>query len=407
MTTCPSCGFENDDDARMCAACQVLLSRADSREQTLFVPEAAAPDPSTPLFYGAPGDAPPDVVDGTSDRDNGSAEPAPRAAPAPPPPPRNEPSVDFRAVRPDEPGAALPPDDDPDDENLDVVTAAHQQDESEQSSAPEPGPPCEKCGTHNRPGRRYCKNCGHALNGDGASGPPPAEVPTNGEAPKTDRQRWRAALRSDNVRVDKVLDLRARVARAFIIGVFALAALSQFPPWGPGVRSWITDRFPNRYHSVTVTDKRTFPATTDQTDPHGPQAVVDGKPETYWRDSLRTPVPGRGDNSVCNPVAATGSDLILSYLPAGNIDRIVVRAGVKRTNDGVWSRAAQPAELSITASGEGPQTFSLKDTDEPQVVPFKARDVSEITVQITKVCPPAADAQGAWTALSELTLERR
>ncbi|MFJ3087923.1 NADase-type glycan-binding domain-containing protein [Streptomyces sp. NPDC086838] len=162
---CPACGAANAEDEDFCGSCGTYLGWSSRRPTP--APEPPAPEPApapapepeperrTAPSPAAPAPEPPRAPEPTPEPE---PEPEPRPTPAPRPPapapvqpsrprpPEPEPAEEpVGAVRPGMPIAARP-----------TVRTATVDDEPD-------GEPCPSCGTNNRPGRTFCRNCAKPL----------------------------------------------------------------------------------------------------------------------------------------------------------------------------------------------------------------------------------------------------
>ncbi|NED10470.1 zinc ribbon domain-containing protein [Streptomyces sp. SID9124] len=356
---CPACGAANAEDEDFCGSCGTYLGWSSRRPAP--APEPPAPEPAPapapepePERRTAPSPAAP------APEPTPEPEPRPTPAPAPvqpsrPKPPEPEPEPEpaeepVGAVLPGMPIAARP-----------TVRTATVDDEPD-------GEPCPSCGTNNRPGRTFCRNCAKPLKPQAR----PAKLPWW-------RTRWpfNRRVRAGSGRLLRG-SLIALVIAALLVAGFLLI------PAGRYVVEDVRDKLggTGEVSPAHVTATASAPG-------HPAKAATDGVTNSYW-----------GAPKVGDALTATFEDPF-------RLVGITVHTGVS-TKPEAFRKGARPtrADLTITTKDgkTHEKTMTLADKPGEQTLRTGISDVVSIRFTIREA---AGEGNGHPIALGEIEYFKR
>ncbi|MEW2124494.1 zinc ribbon domain-containing protein [Streptomyces sp. NPDC007259] len=392
---CPACGAANAEDEDFCGSCGTYLGWSSRRPAPASAPEpepapepdsapepAPAPEPiperRTAPRRAAPAPAPtpaptrdpeptptraPEPTPAPTPTPEPVPEPDPRPAPAPrppapapvqpsrPKPPEPEPAEDpVGAVLPGMPIAARP-----------TVRTATVDDEPD-------GEPCPSCGTNNRPGRTFCRNCAKPLKSQAQA----AKLPWW-------RTRWPFNRR---VRAGSGRLLRGSLIALVIVGLLVAGFL--LIPAGRFVVEDVRDKLggTGEVSPLHVTATASAPG-------HPAKAATDGVTNSYWG------------------APKVGDALTAKFEDPFRLVGITVHTGVS-TKPEVFQKGARPtrADLTITTKDgtTHEKTMTLADKPGEQTLRTGISDVVSVRFTIREA---AGQGNGHPIALGEIEYFKR
>lgn len=368
---CPSCGAANAEDEDFCGSCGTYLGWSTRARPGAPAPEPpAAPDTPAPAPAPAPERrtapipaAPPAPA---------APEPAPRPAPAPVPQPAPEPEPAPAPVQPAQPRPPEPepePAEEPVGAVLPGVPVVARPTVRTASADEEPdGEPCPSCGTNNRPGRTFCRNCAEPLKPRDQAAPLPWW-----------RTRWPFNRR---VRAGSGRLLRGCLIALVIAGLLVAGFL--LIPAGRYVVEDVRDKLggTGEVSPLHVSANASAPG-------HPAKAATDGVTNTYWG------APKKGDA------------LTAEFEDPFRLVGVTVHTGVS-TKAETFQKGARPtrADLTITTKDgkTHEKTMTLADKPGEQTLRMGISDVVKVRFTIREA---AGQANGHPIALGEIEYFKR
>ncbi|MDH6108471.1 hypothetical protein P3T36_003885 [Kitasatospora sp. MAP12-15] len=315
MRTCPDCGVANGDGDEFCGNCGAYLAWQGTSTTATPTTGVAQPQP----------------------------EPAPETAPEPP--------ADPLAVQPAKPVRPRP-----------VVRPSVIDDAQD-------GPPCPRCGTPNRPDRRFCRRCAAPLTIVEPAPPLPWW-----------RTRWPFRRR---VRIGGSGNALRRIIALLVVAVLVLAGVL-FYPAGRNAYEDVLDKL----RSASAITPSTVSASAADAG-HPASAAVDGLTNTYWG------APQVGD-----------SITFTFHTPIRLVD-LIIHTGCS-TDPQQYLQQARPTTLDLLATASDgkvhTQPVTLNDKPGPQTVVTGISDVLRLTLVVRST---AGTGPGREIALAEVEFFKR
>lgn len=355
---CPSCGAANAEDEDFCGSCGTYLGWS-----TRARPGEPAPEP--PAAPDAPSPPP---------------EPEPRPAPAPNPQPAPEPAPapepEPAPVRPTRPAPREPepePEPGPAEEPIGAVlpgvpVVARPTVRTASADEEPEGEPCPSCGTNNRPGRTFCRNCAEPLKPRDQATPLPWW-----------RTRWpfNRRVRAGSGRLLRGLLIALVIAGLLVAGFLLI-------PAGRYVVEDVRDKLggTGEVSPHHVSANASAPG-------HPAKAAVDGVTNTYWG------APKKGDA------------LTAEFEDPFRLVGVTVHTGVS-TKAETFQKGARPtrADLTITTKDgkTHEKTMTLADKPGEQTLRMGISDVVKVRFTIREA---AGQGNGHPIALGEIEYFKR
>ncbi|MFF7335813.1 zinc ribbon domain-containing protein [Streptomyces sp. NPDC008163] len=398
---CPTCGAANADDEDFCGSCGAYLGWSTrirpgrpgpdpSAEPDTPAPAPApepqpAPEPApAPEPQPEPGPAPapepePRATRRSARRRAPEPQPAPEPDPAPAPAPAPEPEP-APAPRPPAPAPVRPtrpaprePEPEPAEEPVGAVLpgvpiVARPTVRTASVDEEPDGEPCPSCGTNNRPGRTFCRNCAEPLKPRAAAAPLPWW-----------RTRWPFNRR---VRAGSGRLLRGCLIALVVAGLLVAGFL--LVPAGRYVVEDVRDKLggTGEVSPAHVTATASAPG-------HPAKAAADGVTNTYWG------------------APKTGDALTAKFEDPFRLVGVTVHTGVS-TKAEVFQKGARPtrADLTITTK-DGKvheKTMTLADKPGEQTLRMGISDVVSVRFTIREA---AGRDNGHPIALGEIEYFKR
>ncbi|MGQ4355351.1 NADase-type glycan-binding domain-containing protein [Streptomyces drozdowiczii] len=367
---CPACGAANAEDEDFCGSCGTYLGWSSRRPAP--APEPPAPEP-------APAPAPePEPERRTAPR---PAAPAPEPTRAPEPTPEPDPEPERRstsaprpaAPAPVQPSRPRPPEPEPAEEPVGAVLpgmpiAARPTVRTATVDDEPDGEPCPSCGTNNRPGRTFCRNCAKPLKPQARA----AKLPW-----------WRTRWPFDRrVRAGSGRLLRGSLIALVIAGLLVAGFL--LIPAGRYVVEDVRDKLggTGEVSPLHATATASAPG-------HPAKAATDGVTNSYWG------------------APKVGDALTAKFEDPFRLVGITVYTGVS-TKPEVFRKGARPtrADLTITTKDgkTHEKTMTLADKPGEQTLRMGIGDVVSIRFTIREA---AGQAPGHPIALGEIEYFKR
>ncbi|MFF7633282.1 zinc-ribbon domain-containing protein [Kitasatospora sp. NPDC008050] len=379
MRTCPDCGTANGDGDDFCGNCGAYLGWSQAGAAT--APGVPAPDVPAPATPGpaTPGPATP-APDGPAPAAQVPAPPAPDPAPPAPAstPTPTPPAAPLRpgTVRP--PGRATPapatgetprPEADPVAVQPARPVAPRPVVRTSATEDVQDGPPCPRCGTPNRPDRRFCRRCASPLTVTA----PPRPLPWW-------RTRWPFRRR---VRIGgSGLALR-RIIALLVLAALVVAGILLYPA-GRNVYQDTLDKVRDA-GAITPTSVSASAALAD----HPAAAADDGLTNTYW---------GAPD---------VGASITFGFRSPFRLVDLIIHTG-DSADPQQYQQQARPTTLDLqvtTSDGKThEQQVTLNDKPGPQTVTTGISDVVRVTLVVRGV---AGTGPGRQIALAEVEFFKR
>ncbi|MGQ4484601.1 zinc ribbon domain-containing protein [Streptomyces sp. SAS_281] len=294
---------------------------------------------------------------------------APQPAPAPPPAAPRPP-----APAPVQPGRPRPPEPEPPAEEpigavLPGVPVTARPTVRTAAADDEPdGEPCPSCGTNNRPGRTFCRNCAEPLKPRAQAAPLPWW-----------RTRWPFNRR---VRAGSGRLLRGSLIALVVAALLAAGFL--LVPAGRYVVEDVRDKLggTGEVSPLHVSANASAPG-------HPAKAAVDGVTNTYWG------------------APKTGDALTAEFEDPFRLVGVTVHTGVS-TKPEVFQKGARPTRADLTITTENgkihQKTMTLADKPGEQTLRMGISDVVSVRFTIREA---AGEAGGHPIALGEIEYFRR
>ncbi|MFJ3219211.1 NADase-type glycan-binding domain-containing protein [Kitasatospora sp. NPDC086801] len=399
MRTCPECGVANEDGDDFCGNCGAYLGWSGTAAATSAAPASAAPTSAAapPAAAAQPAAAPPAAAARAEPPARPSSAPAarpaarpaeppaarpaeparpsaaaPAAVPAPTPaaaPAPEVPPVRPRAVPPQQPEAARPPVADPVAVQPAKPVAPRPIVRPAAADEAQVGPPCPRCGTPNRPDRKFCRRCAEPL----TPAEPVAALPWW-------RTRWPFRRR---VRIGGSGNTLRRMIALLVLAALVVAGVL-FYPEGRNLYEDVLDKLRNA-SAITPTGA----SASAEVEGHPAKLAVDGLSNTYWG------APNVGD-SISFPFAR----------PFRLVD-VIVHTGAS-TDQQQFLKQARPTALDLqmtTSDGKvHEQKVTLNDKSGPQTVLTGVSDVVKVTLVVRAA---AGTGPGTSIALAEVEFFKR
>ncbi|GAA1879428.1 zinc ribbon domain-containing protein [Streptantibioticus ferralitis] len=378
MRTCPDCGSANGDGDDFCGNCGAYLGW--SRATSTTGPAAASSSPSAPAEprrrdekEAAPGGPAADARADASAADTGKPSASPARSPAPDAEPagapaaeagsplprgaqpaaeaRRTPEADPVAVQPAKPIPARP-----------VVRPSAVDDAQD-------GPPCPRCGTPNRPGRRFCRRCA-------------APLTTAAPAPTLPwwRTRWPFRRR---VRIGGSGNTLRRLITLIVVAAVVVAGILLYPA---GRRAYEDVR--DKLRGASAISPSGVSASAE-VEGHPAAAAVDGLTNRYWG------------------APQLGASITFTFHTPFRLVDLIIHTGAS-TDPQQFQREARPTSLDLLATtSDGKvheQTVTLNDKPGPQTVLTGISDVARMTLVIRAA---AGTGPGRHIALGEVEFFKR
>ncbi|MEU9531425.1 zinc ribbon domain-containing protein [Streptomyces sp. NPDC048213] len=365
---CPACGAANAEDEDFCGSCGTYLGWSSRRP-------APAPEPPAPEPAPAPA---PEPERRTAPR---PAAPAPEPTRAPEPTPEPDPEPERRstsaprpaAPAPVQPSRPRPPEPEPAEEPVGAVLpgmpiAARPTVRTATVDDEPDGEPCPSCGTNNRPGRTFCRNCAKPLKPQARA----AKLPW-----------WRTRWPFDRrVRAGSGRLLRGSLIALVIAGLLVAGFL--LIPAGRYVVEDVRDKLggTGEVSPLHATATASAPG-------HPAKAATDGVTNSYWG------------------APKVGDALTAKFEDPFRLVGITVYTGVS-TKPEVFRKGARPtrADLTITTKDgkTHEKTMTLADKPGEQTLRMGISDVVSIRFTIREA---AGQATGHPIALGEIEYFKR
>ncbi|GAB2719908.1 NADase-type glycan-binding domain-containing protein [Kitasatospora kifunensis] len=341
MRTCPDCGTANGDGDDFCGNCGAYLGWQE--------PSTTGTSPAT--------EAPP-VAD----------------VPAVKPPPASPPS--SPRVAPPQPDTSLTPDTDRRPEQADPVAvqpakpiAARPVVRTSVADEAQDGPPCPRCGTPNRPDRRFCRRCAAPL----TIARPAAALPWW-------RRRWPFRRR---VRIGGSGTALRRIIVLLVVLALVVAGILLYPD-GRTAYQDVMDKLRGASAITPVTV-----SASASVEGHPPAAAVDGLTNTYW-----------GAQKV-------GDSITFAFRSPFRLVDLIIHTGGS-TDPQQYQQEARPTTLDLLATASNgkvhEQLVSLNDKPGPQTVLTGVSDVVRVTLVVRGA---AGTGPGRDIALAEVEFFKR
>ncbi|MFJ2806932.1 NADase-type glycan-binding domain-containing protein [Kitasatospora sp. NPDC087271] len=392
MRTCPECGVANEDGDDFCGNCGAYLGWSGTAAATSAAPASAAPSPAAAPPAGAnppvasPAAPPagaareePPVRPSAAPAEPPAARPAeparpsaaaPAAAPAPKPAPAAEvPPVRPGAVPPQPTAARQPAAADPVAVQPAKPVAPRPTVRPAAADEAQVGPPCPRCGTPNRPDRKFCRRCAEPLT--------PTELVA---ALPWWRTRWPFRRR---VRIGGSGSTLRRMIALLVLAALVVAGVL-FYPAGRNIYEDVLDKLRDA-SAISPTGA----AASAEVEGHPAKLTVDGLSNTYWG------APNVGD-SISFPFAR----------PFRLVD-VIIHTG-SSTEPQQFQQQARPTALDLrmtTSDGKvHEQKVTLNDKPGPQTVLTGVSDVVKVTLVVRAA---AGTGPGIPIALAEVEFFKR
>ncbi|MGW1180496.1 NADase-type glycan-binding domain-containing protein [Streptomyces drozdowiczii] len=365
---CPACGAANAEDEDFCGSCGTYLGWSSRRP----APEPAAPEPAPapepePERRTAPRPAAP------APEPTRAPEPTPAPEPDPEPEPRPAPAPRPPAPAPVQPSRPQPPEPEPAEEPVGAVRpgmpiAARPTVRTATVDDEPDGEPCPSCGTNNRPGRTFCRNCAKPLKPQAQA----ANLPWW-------RTRWpfNRRVRAGSGRLLRG-SLIALVIAALLVAGFLLIPAGRF------VVEDVRDKL-----GGTGEVSPAHVSATASAPGHPAKAAVDSVTNSYWG------------------APKVGDALTAKFKDPFRLVGITVHTGVS-TKPEVFQKGARPtrADLTITTKDgkTHEKTMTLADKPGEQTLRTGISDVVSIRFTIREA---AGEANGHPIALGEIEYFKR
>ncbi|MFJ2192022.1 NADase-type glycan-binding domain-containing protein [Kitasatospora sp. NPDC087861] len=286
--------------------------------------------------------------------------PAPEAAPTRPP------AADPVAVRPQS-AAPRPPAADPVAVQPAKPVAPRPVVRPSTADEAQVGPPCPRCGTPNRPDRKFCRRCAEPL----TPAEPVAALPWW-------RTRWPFRRR---VRIGGSGNTLRRIIAILVVAALVIAGVLLYPA-GRNIYEDVLDKLRNA-SAITPTGYSASAAVEG----HPASLAVDGLTNTYWG------APQVGDS------------IDFSFARPFRLVDIIVHTGAS-TDPQEFQKEARPISLDLRmTTSEGKvheQKVTLNDKAGPQTVLTGVSDVVKVTLVVR-----AAAGTGPHIALAEVEFFKR
>ncbi|MEV7938670.1 zinc-ribbon domain-containing protein [Kitasatospora sp. NPDC088264] len=395
MRTCPECGVANEDGDDFCGNCGAYLGWSGTAAATSAAPASGAPGSAAAPPAGAnpPAASPaappagaareePPVRPSAAPAEPPAARPAeparpssaaPAAAPAPAPTPVPAPASEVPPVRPGavppQPTAARQPAADPVAVQPAKPVAPRPTVRPAAADEAQVGPPCPRCGTPNRPDRKFCRRCAEPLT--------PTELVA---ALPWWRTRWPFRRR---VRIGGSGSTLRRMIALLVLAALVVAGVL-FYPAGRNIYEDVLDKLRDA-SAISPTGA----AASAEVEGHPAKLTVDGLSNTYWG------APNVGD-SISFPFAR----------PFRLVD-VIIHTG-SSTEPQQFQQQARPTALDLrmtTSDGKvHEQKVTLNDKPGPQTVLTGVSDVVKVTLVVRAA---AGTGPGIPIALAEVEFFKR
>ncbi|WP_329576728.1 zinc ribbon domain-containing protein [Kitasatospora sp. NBC_01250] len=389
MRTCPDCGTANGDGDDFCGNCGAYLGW--SRAGAAAAPEVSVPDASVPDVPAAgdpaPGARAPEVRTPDAPAPEVSAPeipgpevpapqvPAPAAPPRPgtartPAPAPRTPAPAPRTPAPPAPGdAPRPPAADPVAVQPARAVAPRPVVRPSAAEEAQDGPPCPRCGTPNRPDRRFCRRCAAPLTVTAAPRPLPWW-----------RTRWPFRRR---VRIGgSGLALR-RMIVLLVLAALVIAGILLYPA-GRNVYQDTLDKL----RSAGAITPTSVSASAELPD-HPAAAADDGLTNTYW---------GAPD---------VGASITFAFRSPFRLVDLIIHTG-DSADPQQYQQQARPTTLDLQVTTSDGRTHdrlvTLNDKPGPQTVTTGISDVVRVTLVVRGT---AGAGPGRQIALAEVEFFKR
>ncbi|WP_371515576.1 zinc-ribbon domain-containing protein [Kitasatospora sp. NBC_01300] len=397
MRTCPECGVANEDGDDFCGNCGAYLGWSGTAAATSAAPAPAAPASAAPAAAANPPAASPAAPPAGAAREESPARPSaapaeppaarpaeparppaaaptpkptPAAAPAPKPAPASEvPPVRPGAVPPQPTAARQPAAADPVAVQPAKPVAPRPTVRPAAADEAQVGPPCPRCGTPNRPDRKFCRRCAEPL------------TPTESVAALPWwRTRWPFRRR---VRIGGSGSTLRRMIALLVLAALVVAGVLCYPA-GRNIYEDVLDKLRDA-SAISPTGA----VASAEVEGHPAKLTVDGLSNTYWG------APNVGD-SISYPFAR----------PFRLVD-VIIHTG-SSTEPQQFQQQARPTALDLrmtTSDGKvHEQKVTLNDKPGPQTVLTGVSDVVKVALVVRAA---AGTGPGIPIALAEVEFFKR